>query len=62
MADDEMLNASEIDVAIAKAGQTSPKLARAREKIEKMTGGFENEEGMRLLASAIRKLLHSGDA
>jgi len=60
MADDEeMLEPTEFDLAIAKAGQKSPKMAKAREKIERLTGGFESEEGMRLLAAAIRRLMHT---
>lgn len=57
--DEEMLDPSEFDLAIAKAGKTSPKMARAREKIEKMTDGFESEEGMRLLAEAIRRMMRT---
>lgn len=60
MADDEeMVDPNEFDLAIAKAGQRSPKMAKAREKIEKMTGGFESEEGMRLLAEAIRRMMRA---
>jgi len=60
MADDnDLVDPSEFDLAIAKAGQKSPKMAKAREKIEKMTGGFESEEGMRLLAEAIRRMMRA---
>jgi len=60
MADEnDLVDPSEFDLAIAKAGQKSPKMAKAREKIEKMTGGFESEEGMRLLAEAIRRMMRA---
>lgn len=57
MADEEQVGPDEIDLAIARASERSPKLQRARQKIDQMIGSGD-DEGFRILANAIRRMMH----
>jgi hypothetical protein len=54
--DDKPLSASEIELAIQRASEKSPRLVRAREKISGLIGSNE-DAGLRMLAEAIRRMM-----
>ncbi|MCW2242640.1 hypothetical protein [Azospirillum canadense] len=56
MADDKGMTPEEAQLAIAKAAQRQPKVQAVRDRLRKMAE--DEEKGLQVLASAIRKLLH----
>ena len=57
MADDELMSRDEIELAIQRASEKTPKIRLAREKIDRAVGGIDSEKGMQLLAEAIRRMM-----
>lgn len=55
--DDRQIGPDDIDLAIRRASEKSPKLARAREKVDRLVGGGDPDAGYRMLAQAIRRML-----
>jgi hypothetical protein len=55
--DDEQLGPNDIDIAIQRAAAKSPKLAKARDKLDQMVGGLDKDEGYRMLAQALRRMM-----
>lgn len=56
MAGDDHMTPEEAQLAIAKAAQRQPKVQAVRDRLRKMAE--DEEKGLQVLASAIRKLLH----
>lgn len=57
MADNELMRPEDIELAIARASQKEPMVAKARQKIDKAVGGINTDEGARVLVEAIRRLM-----
>lgn len=55
--EDEQIGPDDIDLAIRRAAEKSPKLARAREKVDQLVGSSDPDAGYRMLAQAIRRML-----
>ncbi len=52
---DAFLSPEEAQLAIARAAEQKPQLQVIREKMSRLT---ESEQGMQMLANAIRRMLH----
>lgn len=55
--DNPIMTSEEAQRAIARAAQRTPQISAVRERIEKMT---TEEQGLQILAKAIKRLLHEG--
>lgn len=57
MADDDELGTTDIELAIKRATEQSPRLAQAREKLQGLID-TDKDAGFRALADAIRRMMH----
>lgn len=53
--DDDTFDAEQAHLAIARAAEIKPHLARAREKLNKLAG--DDDRGIQMLAEAIRRMM-----
>jgi polysaccharide deacetylase 2 family uncharacterized protein YibQ len=58
MADDEFMKPEEAEKAIARAMTKTPQVTAVRNKLQKLVE--DDDKGLQMLASAIRRLLHEG--